>query len=117
VDQTFAIVGPAIEAATRAPETRRDPDPGWRLYTGTYEWQGDEAKVFILDGRLTMVQPDSESPWTSRVILEPVGPHTFRMNFQGPSYGAKGELLRFELDKAGQVRRLVTPGSYLLKKP
>ncbi len=66
----------------------------------------------ILNGELTMVVPDAENPWESRVILEPVEPHSFRM--KGGS--SSGELLRFELDESGKVKRLIAGSYYRLRK-
>jgi hypothetical protein len=59
-----------------------------------------------------MIVPDATNPWESRVRLAPVGPNTFRM-IGGP---ASGELLRFELDGAGEVTRLVAGSYYRIRK-
>ncbi len=50
------------------------------------------------------------------MILKPAGPHTFRMIPAGASYGASGEVVKFEVGADGRVTRLVMPNSYLLRK-
>jgi CubicO group peptidase (beta-lactamase class C family) len=112
VDQAFAIVGPAIARATESPRTPPTPDPAWSKYMGTYTWKHADVQVLVLNGELAMIVPDATNPWESRVRLAPVGPNTFRMI--GGS--ASGELLRFELDGAGEVTRLVAGSYYRIRK-
>ena len=63
---------------------------------------------------LTMIEPDNDNPWGSRMILKPVGPHTFRMVAPGFSFGSIGEHLTFEMDANGKVARVRTPNSHFL---
>jgi hypothetical protein len=70
----------------------------------------------ILNGKLSMIIPDEDNPWESRVLLEPAGPHTFRTTSPGVSYGATGELVTFTLSSDGRVTRMSTPNSYWLRK-
>jgi hypothetical protein len=35
----------------------------------------------VLNDELTMIVPEAENSWESRVTLKPAGPHTFRMVF------------------------------------
>lgn len=115
INQTFAIVGPAIARATAPPQTISTPDPAWDKYVGTYAWKDnwDElAEILVLNGELTMIHPNAENPWESRVTLKPVGPHTFRMI--GGAWN--GELLQFEVDPNGRVTRLRLTGEYWLRQ-
>jgi hypothetical protein len=66
----------------------------------------------ILNGQLMMVSPGSDTPWTDRVVLRPVGADTFRM--QGG--WATGELAKFELDAGGRVVRLLAGNVYWTRK-
>jgi CubicO group peptidase (beta-lactamase class C family) len=112
VDQAFAIAGSAIARATEGPRTPPTPDPSWSRYTGTYTWKHADVQILMINGELAMIVPDATNPWESRVRLAPVGPNTFRMI--GGS--ASGELLRFELDGAGDVTRLVAGSYYRIRK-
>src|SRR2546422_7048107 len=37
----------------------------------------------ILNGELTLIVPEADNPWDSRVLLKPVRAHTFRMVVPG----------------------------------
>jgi CubicO group peptidase (beta-lactamase class C family) len=112
VDQAFALVGPAIARALERPRARPALDPAWSRYIGTYTWKHADVQVMVVNGELAMIVPDASNPLESRVRLAPTGPHTFRM--VGGS--VSGELLRFELDEAGKVSRLVAGSRYYLPK-
>jgi D-alanyl-D-alanine carboxypeptidase len=114
VDQAFTLVGPTVARAVAAPPTPSVPDPAWQQYVGRYAWKFSERQIAILNGELTMIAPEDDNPWNSRLILKPVGPHTFRVVAPGFSFGAIGELLTFEMDSSGKVARLRTPNSHFL---
>jgi D-alanyl-D-alanine carboxypeptidase len=114
IDQGFRLVGPAVAKAVAAPETPRVADPAWQRYVGRYAWKFSERQIEILNGELTMIVPEDDNPWSSRTILKPVGPHTFRMVAPGPSFGPIGELLTFEMDANGKVARVRTANSHFL---
>jgi CubicO group peptidase (beta-lactamase class C family) len=113
VNQAFCIVGPAIARATAPAQTTAEPDPAWDRYLGTYTWQGEDIHILVLGGRLTMLDPEAENPWESRVTLVPAGSHQFRMK---GGY-ADGELLVFDVDASGRAGRVSAPGGYWLRKP
>ncbi len=115
VDQAFAILTPALKQAAAA-KPAPAPDPAWEKYVGTYTWKRSDAEILVLNGRLTMIVPDSDSPWDSRILLEPAGPHAFRMSSPGATYGATGEILTFTLGPDGRVTRMGTPNFYWLRK-
>jgi D-alanyl-D-alanine carboxypeptidase len=114
VDQAFTLVTPAIAEAVARPDTTPVPDPAWRRYVGRYAWKFAEMQIQILNGRLSMIVPEDDNPWESRLLLEPAGPHTFRMIPTGYTTGAIGELLTFEMDQAGKVVRVRAPHYYWL---
>lgn len=116
VDQAFTILTPAVKQATAPPKVTAAPDPAWEKYTGTYTWKHSDVEVRILNGILMMIVPDSDNPWESRSVLEPVGLHTFRMTSPGASYGAVGELVTFTVGPDGRVTRMSGPNSYWLRK-
>jgi D-alanyl-D-alanine carboxypeptidase len=116
VNQAFTILTGAIRkaAATPAPQTTARPE--WQRYVGTYSWKHDDIQILLLNGVLTMISPEAENPWEGRMILEPIGEHTFRLKPAGPTYGAIGEVLTFELDASGKVTKVRTPNSYWVSK-
>jgi CubicO group peptidase (beta-lactamase class C family) len=118
VDQAFTILNPAIGRATTVASKTPVPDPAWEKYVGTYTWKHSDVQIMVLNGELIMIEPESDNPWESRMILKPAGLHAFRPVSQ-PSYtgsGAIGELVTFEVDVQGNAKRLSTPNNYWLRK-
>lgn len=74
-------------------------------------------QILALNGELTMIVPQADNPWESRIILKPVRRHTFRMAPAGLTYAAIGEWLTFEVNDEGRVTRVKTPNSYWVPKP
>ena len=116
VDEAFALLTPAVKRATEAPKATRAADPSWDRYTGTYTSEQSDVKVMVLDGELTLIDPEAEDPWEARILLKPVSAATFRMTAPSFSYGAIGELLTFEAGADGRVTRMMTANSYWLRK-
>ena len=124
VDQVFDLLGPAITKATASPDTPKAVPAAWQGYVGRYvtpacptcAYKFDEMQIQILNGELTMIVPDAQNPWTSRVILKPISSNTFTITSPGFSYDEVGELLTFEVDGAGNVTRVRTPYSTWLPK-
>lgn len=113
VDQAFAIVGRAVVRATETPKPASVADPAWSKYVGTYTWKHVDVEIMVLNGELTMIVPDADNPWESRVRLTPVGPHTFKMIGGGNS----GELLKFDVDATGTATKLTAGSYYRNRKP
>lgn len=113
VNQAFTIVGPAV-AQAKAPDTTAPPaaDPRWSAYVGTYTWKHVDVEVLVLGHELTMIVPDADNPWESRVTLKPAGPHTFRM----AGGAATGELLTFEMGPNGNAVSLTAGNYYRVRK-
>ena len=99
-------------AAAVAPPTPQG-DPAWQKYVGVYTWEDEEIHVAVLDGKLTIVDPSEDNPWESRIPLEPVSGHVFRM----ADGFAEGETVTFILDAAGKVTRYEAPGYYMSRRP
>ena len=97
----------AVAEPTRS-NTVPDPDPTWEKYVGIY-CQGQGRHIMIRDGRLVMINPLAASPWSSRLTLQPVALHTFRMLTGGSAYGP---LLKFDLNSNGLVSGLWLGGDY-----
>ena len=119
LDKAFEIVGPTIARATEPFQATPEPDPEWEQYVGAYTWKNSDIEIMILNGKLTMIVPEADNPWESRVILETVSEHTFRaipaqLNFHPTTL--HGELLTFGLDAAGHVTRFGSPSSYWVRK-
>ena len=61
---------------------------------------------------LVMLSPMLPDPTPDMTKLVPVSEHTFRM--ESPmGYGSPGELLVFELDEKGKVKRVKTGATYI----
>ena len=118
VDQAFTLLTPAVAKATVASKPSSTPDSSWEKYVGTYTWKHSDIQVLILNGELTMITPETDNLWESRWTLKPVGPHQFRVvpsaGYLGS--GPTGDLLTFEVDGQGQVKRVGTPNFYWLRK-
>ena len=109
----FAIIAPAVKKGTAVAEEAPAADSSWTRYVGDYEWlDGSPMKVMLLDGELTLVDPAEDNPWEGRVRLEQVSEGVFKMKDQAQ----KGELIRFEMDEYGKVKRIIMPGYSLLRK-
>ncbi len=112
-NQAFSIVGRAVAAATVQPKPKPVADPAWAKYVGTYSWKHVDAQILVVNGELTMISPDASNPWDSRVRLAPIGQDTFKM--VGGSMD--GELLKFDVNAAGQVTRLTAGSYYRIRQP
>lgn len=114
VDQAFNLVRPAVTQVTAPPPTRREVPAHWAAFEGTYEsprcetcaYKFYEMRIQILNGELTMITPDDEDPWGSRLVLTPVDAHTFTLESPDQTYAEVAERLTFELDGAGKVQRV-----------
>lgn len=124
VEQAFKLLAPAVAQATKPPPTRREIPASWAAYEGLYEslrcetcaYKFEELRIQVLNGELTIITPDAEDPWSSRVILVPVDAHTFTLESPGPSFAQIGERLTFEVDETGRVRRMKAPYSVWVPK-
>jgi hypothetical protein len=115
VDQAFNLLTPPVTHATAVQKPAPPRDPAWEKYSGVYTWKHSDIQILVLDNELTMIVPEAENLWESRVTLKPAGPQTFRMVYT-TSTGPGGELLRFELDSAGRVTRASTMSNYWVRK-
>jgi CubicO group peptidase (beta-lactamase class C family) len=113
VNQAYAIVAPAIAKAAAAESKPPASDPSWDKYVGVYTWEDEEVHVAILDGRLTMIDPSEDNPWSSRVVLEPVKDRAGVFKQVGGD--AAGETVTFVTDASGRVTRYDAPGYYMVK--
>ncbi|MEO8218018.1 MAG: serine hydrolase [Acidobacteriota bacterium] len=110
-DELFKVLEPIVAKATKKDDPPSVADPSWSKFVGTYTWEGDDVRVMVIGGKLTMFNPGADDPWGSRNVLEPIGQNTFR--FKG-GY-ASGEIVRFELDKSGKVTRVDMPGEFAIR--
>jgi hypothetical protein len=74
------------------------------------------VQVQLLEGELTIVFPESDDPWESRVTLKPIGNHRFRAVPTQMSYSLNGEILTFEFDESGNVKRFGFPNFHWVRK-
>ena len=116
LDKAFEIVGPAIARATEPFKMTSQPSPDWEQYVGVYTWKNSDIEIMVLGGKLTLIFPEADNPWESRVTLEPVSEYTFRAIPVKWNYLLNGELLTFELDAAGHVKRFGSPNFYWVRK-
>ncbi len=116
IDQAFSLLTPAVKRAAEAGKSSSVADPSWDKYTGVYTWEQSDVEVMVLGGELTLIGPEDENPWESRILLKPVAVNTFRMEAVSFSYGAIGELLTFDLGPDGRATRMRTANSHWVRK-
>ena len=102
--QMYAIVGPAIRAATSKKETAPAFDPSLSRYAGSYDlapW-GGELIVFPWEEGLAMLELPSSQPVADLVRLRavPGRPHHFRRVREND---VAGEPIDFDVDADGRV--------------
>ena len=115
VNKAFEWIAPAIVRATARPTPSATADPSWTQYVGMYRSRGGERQVMVLNEELVVISPLSDNPMTGKVILRPLGEHTFMI--EGTGGGPHGELARFELDADGNVMRLYMGVNYSERMP
>ena len=108
VEQAYKLVLPELIKATADEEAEAPAE--WRKYTGVYESDWDRQQVVIRGGVLQIVNLEYiDAPATT---LEPTDePHVFTLQQAGQS----NEMLRFELDAAGEVTRMWERNEYSLR--
>jgi D-alanyl-D-alanine carboxypeptidase len=109
VERAYNTVLPEVLNVTkpRTPEAK----PEWQRWVGTYQSDWNDTEIVIRGGQLQMVSHRFlDSPPT---ILDPTElPHEFIIRVPGNP----GETVRFELDDAGNVKRVWVRNEYLLPK-
>jgi CubicO group peptidase (beta-lactamase class C family) len=103
VDKALELVGSAIAVATKPVPTTADP--AWQRYVGRYRNAWRDFQIIIRGGQLVAIAPDQPDPLLASSMLTPVADHTFRVE-TADGYGVPGELVVFELDPAGRVKRV-----------
>lgn len=112
VEQAFALVVPALEAAAREePPARTVENPA--RYAGAYHnpW-GEVTEMLVMDGGLVVYDhsyPPTSSPGAALAELVPDGEHAFRF----ASRDGTGERVVFELTPDGRVARVKRGENYL----
>ena len=109
----FDVVVPAINEAVKLEPKVAKADPMWNKYVGKYQdptkW---EYLVMILNNELVLYgfdYPPEDNPESSIIKLTPEGEHSFRMTGEN----GNGELLIFEMDEKGKVKRIKKGENYI----
>lgn len=109
----FDVIVPSINNVVKPKTKKTQPDPEWEKYVGKYEdptnW---ESLIMILNNELVLYgfdYPPEENPESSIVKLKPEGEHIFRMS----GNNGNGELLIFEMDINGNVKRIKKGENYI----
>jgi CubicO group peptidase (beta-lactamase class C family) len=110
-DKAFEWVAPAIARAVSRDGHPPAADPEWQRYVGRYRNVWGDIETLVVDGRLTLIAPALPDPMPTTATLQPAGEHTFRVETDN-GYGIAGELVVFELDGTGRVRRLRVGENY-----
>jgi D-alanyl-D-alanine carboxypeptidase len=101
-DKALEWVGGAIAGATKPAPPTADPD--WQRYVGRYRNAWGDVQVLVRAGDLIAIWPALVDPLLAPSTLRPAGEHTFRVETTD-GFGIPGELVVFETDPAGRVRR------------
>lgn len=116
LDRALALLGPALRLAAPHPAAEPKTDPAWKGYVGLYTdatfWDNE---VLVLDGKLVIYghgYPPEDDPLDTIIELQPVSGHVFRS--AGPN--GDGELVSFEMDGQGKVKRIKVGENYLFPK-
>ncbi len=111
LDKAFEWVAPALAAARGEKEKPAIWSSDWEIYLGTYRRRSGETAVLRQENELVVLSPLSEDPRGSQGVLKPTDtPHVFRLESDG--FGAHGELVRFEVNDAGEVTRIFVGVNY-----
>ncbi len=109
----FDVVVPAINKAVKLEPKVAKADPMWNKYVGKYQdptkW---EYLVMIMNNELVLYgfdYPPEDNPESSIIKLTPEGEHCFRMTGEN----GNGELLIFEMDEKGKVKRIKKGENYI----
>ncbi len=115
----LALFGPAVKTALKDPDKKApEADPTWASYVGDYafgtgslDW-GLYPRILTHGEKLKMYLPFYDpggDPTEDLIDLEPEGAHRFRMTGEN----GNGEILLFEMNPDGTVKRAVFEGDYL----
>ena len=111
LNKAFEWVAPALAAARAEKAKPAIWSSDWDIYLGTYRRRSGETAVLRQENDLVILSPLSEDPNGSKGVLKPTDtPHVFRLESDG--YGAHGELVRFEVNDAGEVTRIFVGVNY-----
>ena len=109
----FDVIVPSIKKVIKPKTKKSKPDSEWKKYVGKYQdptnW---ESSIMILNNELVFYgfdYPPENNPESSIIKLKPVGKHSFRMTGEN----GNGELLIFEMDKKGKVKRIKKGENYI----
>ena len=111
LNKAFEWVAPALAGARAEKAKPAIWSSDWDIYLGTYRRRSGETAVLRQENDLVILSPLSEDPNGSKGVLKPTDtPHVFRLESDG--YGAHGELVRFEVNDAGEVTRIFVGVNY-----
>jgi len=108
------MILPALKKIISPAPKLRKADPAWKKYTGLYEDSGYYRTEVLVIGESLFLNgysvPPEDDPESSIKELYPEGPDTFRLSGKN----GNGEIVRFEMDKNGKVKRLWIGANYTL---
>ena len=113
IDRVFEWIVPAITEASQGKE-KESIRPEWKNLVGTYRSIWSDTHILFLDGKMSMVDPNSLDPKKAVVTLEPVAEGTFKMadKLGKNGYGSVGEAVSFDLGPDAKVKRVKIAASY-----
>lgn len=111
LNKAFEWVAPALAASRAEKEEPAVWSSDWDIYLGTYRRRNGDTAVLRQENDLVILSPLSEDPSGSKGVLKPTDtPHVFRLVSDG--YGAHGELVRFDVNDAGEVTQVFVGVNY-----
>lgn len=111
LNKAFEWVAAALAASRAEKEEPAVWSSDWDIYLGTYRRRNGDTAVLRQENDLVILSPLSEDPSGSKGVLKPTDtPHVFRLVSDG--YGAHGELVRFDVNDAGEVTQVFVGVNY-----
>jgi CubicO group peptidase (beta-lactamase class C family) len=112
-NEIFSLVSSAILKAVEKPGSAKTSEAALEKFVGRYDRPlGGETHVFIKEGQLVLMYLPSDSPSDSLTKLKYIKDNVFQRVREDEELGEK---ILFQMDKAGQVTRLIRNSQYYVR--
>ncbi|MBN1318415.1 MAG: hypothetical protein JXA42_23245, partial [Anaerolineales bacterium] len=110
-DKAFELIAPDIVKMALPIKPDQAFNPVWNRYVGKYRNAWADIQVLRRQNQLVIIDPSLPDPLPDLIELVPVREHVFIVKSEN-GYANHGELVHFELDAAGRVRRIKEGENY-----